>query len=71
MSAADELVFLGSVKNAEVDGFEPGVDTVDVLDPGAWAITDDTGSNTTLSDGISDITFLGITGLTDPDDFLF
>jgi len=52
---ADTLIFIGSVENTTVT---------------AWTITLDDGTNTALSDGTSDLTFIGITGVTDVSDFL-
>lgn len=67
--AADTLTFQGSVSNAMIRNWELGRDVVDVVDAGAWSVSDD-GTDTTLSDGVSTITFLDVTGLTGVDDFL-
>ncbi|WP_158454102.1 beta strand repeat-containing protein [Octadecabacter temperatus] len=68
--AADTLIFNGTVEDFVIFNFESGLDTVDVLNEGAWFIASDDGTNTMLSDGVSDLTFMNITGLTDVADFL-
>ncbi|MEP5155272.1 hypothetical protein, partial [Planktotalea sp.] len=68
-SDTDSVTFLGSVHSATIENWEEGVDIVDVLDPSTWTLMVD-GTDTTLSNGVSDIRFAGITGLTDVSDFL-
>ncbi|PYG32565.1 VCBS domain-containing protein [Pelagimonas varians] len=65
----DTLIFLGTVENATISNWEQGVDVVDVASVAGWTVSDD-GTDTTLSDGVSDITFVDTTGLTDLGDFL-
>lgn len=67
---ADTLIFFGSVEDGRISNWTQGVDTVDVVDHTLWAVTLDDGTDTTLSDGTSTLTFLGVTGLTDANDFL-
>ena len=68
-SAADELIFRGSVENATVLNWEQALDLVDVLDPTQFAGFDN-GFDTTFTFGCQAITFIGITGVS-IEDFLF
>jgi hypothetical protein len=68
-SAADELIFRGSVENAAVLNWEQALDLVDVLDPTQFAGFDN-GFDTTFTFGYQAITFIGITGVS-IEDFLF
>lgn len=66
----DTLVFLGDVNATRILNWDQAVDTVDVANAAAWTITRDIGTDTVLGHGVSDLTFAGITGLTDAADFL-
>ena len=67
---ADTLIFLGTVENTTIANWEFGVDfAVDVVNEAAWSMNDN-GTDTTLSNGSNQITFLDVTGITAVDDFL-
>lgn len=72
-SDIDRLTLLGTffedTTNVTIENWVQGVDVVDVDDTVAWTLHDD-GTDTTLSFGVNDITFSGVTGLTSVEDFL-
>ncbi len=72
-SDVDTLIFAGTfsegITDITIENWVSGIDLIDVDDSLLWLIHDD-GTDTTLSNGTSDLTFIGITGLTDVDDFL-
>ncbi|WP_299374680.1 VCBS domain-containing protein [uncultured Tateyamaria sp.] len=69
-SDADTLIFGTTMNDVSIANWDHGIDRVDVSDPLAWSVVADDGTETVLSDGTSDLTFLNTTGLTDVGDFL-